>query len=179
VTIDVLRYPIGKFDVNAAVTPLHRQEAIETIAALPSSLRVAVRGLTDAQIDTPYREGGWTVRQVVHHVVDSHMNAYIRFKLTLTEETPTIKPYEEARWAELPDVRTMPVENSLAFLDLLHDRWVTLLRVMTDVDFARTFYHPERQQEISLNVITAMYAWHSKHHTAHITALRKRMGWAA
>ena len=176
---DALRYPIGPFSHPDSLTLHERQEAIEAIATLPALLRAAAQGLTDAQLDTPYREEGWTVRQVVHHVADSHMNAYIRLKLALTEETPTIKPYEEARWAELVDARTLPVECSLILLDALHTRWVALLRAMDEAAFARTFYHPESQRTFPLNISTALYAWHGKHHTAHITTLRSRMGWGA
>lgn len=142
-------------------------------------LRAAVQGLTDAQLDTPYREGGWTVRQVVHHVVDSHMNGYIRMKLALTEEAPTIKPYAEARWAELDHARTLPVECSLVLLDGLHARWGALLRTMDETAFTRTYDHPEFQRTFPLGISTALYAWHGKHHTAHITTLRARMGWRA
>ncbi len=140
-------------------------------------MRAAVKGLTPKQLDTPYRPGGWTVRQVLHHVPDSHLNAYVRFKLALTEDTPTIKPYYEARWANLADTRKTPVETSLALLDHLHARWVTLLRSLRSKDFAHRFFHPDHGKALTLDWALAMYAWHGPHHVAHITSLRKRMGW--
>lgn len=149
---------------------------IDVIAAAPLRMREAVAGLDAAQLDTPYREGGWTVRQVVHHVPDSHMNAYVRVKLALTEDEPTIKPYEEAAWAQLPDSRITPVEVSLALLEALHTRWVDLLRAMDGADFKRSFRHPEHGA-VTLDWLVGMYAWHSRHHVAHITSLRERMGW--
>jgi hypothetical protein len=147
------------------------------IAMLPDNLRAAVQGLTDTQLDTPYRDGSWTLRQVVHHVADSHMNAYIRFKLALTELTPTVKPYKEELWAELLDARSMPIAVSLTLIDALHERWSTLLRGMTDTDFSRTYYHPENDLVTPLTVVTMTYAWHGKHHTAVISKFRERQGW--
>lgn len=174
-----LRYPIGRFELPAQLTTPERSALIDTIAATPAALRVAVRGLSDTQLDTPYRPGGWTVRQVVHHVPDSHLNSYVRFRLALTEEQPTIKPYDEARWAELPDAKGPLVAESLALLEALHARWVSLLRAMTPAEFARTLVHPERPgAPMSLDTMVALYAWHGRHHVAHITALRERMGWA-
>ena len=170
------RYPVGPFTEPEAYTPERRARYIEEIAALPAALRAAVAGLTDRQLDEPYRPGGWTVRQVVHHVPDSHMNAFIRFKLALTEDVPTIKPYEEARWAELSDVRDTPIEASLALLDALHTRWVLLLRALTPADLTRRFNHPESGNQ-PLDRALALYAWHSRHHVAHITELRRRKGW--
>jgi uncharacterized damage-inducible protein DinB len=170
--LDELRYPIGRFNAAAAGT---REQQIEVVRRLPERLSAAVAGLDDAQLDTSYREGGWTVRQLVHHVADSHANAYIRFKLALTEDDPTIKAYDEAAWAKLPDSR-LPVEVSLAFTAAVHARLVSLLESMTDAEYDKTFRHPERGQ-ISLSNNLALYAWHSKHHTAHITRLRERMGW--
>lgn len=170
------RYPVGDYQPPKEVTPAMRQRAIGEIAATPAKFRAAVKGLTDAQLDTPYREGGWTVRQVVHHVPDSHMNAYVRWKLALTEETPTIKPYEEARWAELADSKSTPIEVSLALLDNLHDRWVRLLRSVKDADFARTFRHPDHGVR-TLDWMLFLYEWHGRHHTAHITELRKAKSW--
>ena len=170
------RYPIGDYQPPKEVTPAMRQRAIDDIAALPAQFRAAIKGLNDAQLDTPYREGGWTVRQVVHHVPDSHMNAYVRWKLALTEDQPTIKPYEEARWAELADTKSTPIEVSLALLDNLHDRWVRLLRSVKDSDFARTFRHPDHGVR-TLDWMLFLYQWHGKHHTAHITQLRKQRGW--
>jgi uncharacterized damage-inducible protein DinB len=170
------RYPVGKYEMPAAVTPAKRAEAIAQIAATPEKIRVAVQGLKDAQLDTPYRDGGWTVRQVVHHVADSHMNAYIRWRLALTEAEPTIKPYEEAAWAKLEDAAHAPVEISLKLLEPLHVRWVGLLQSVKDHEFARTFRHPEHGVR-TLDWMLFLYAWHGNHHTAHITELRKQKGW--
>jgi uncharacterized damage-inducible protein DinB len=172
---DDLRYPIGRFAAPAASSPGLRAEQIETLRLLPERLREAVSGLSEAQLDTPYREAGWTVRQVVHHFADSHANSYIRFKLALTEDWPTIKPYDEAAWARLNDSR-LPIDGSLVFLDALHARWVALLESMSEQDFGRGLTHPERGR-VDLKQALAMYAWHSRHHTAHITSLRARMGW--
>ena len=172
---DDLRYPVGKFSPAGAGTPALRAGQIETLRALPERLRAAVNGLSEAQLDTPYRENGWTVRQVVHHFADSHANSYVRFKLALTEDWPAIKPYDEAAWARLPDSR-MAIEPSLAFLSGLHERLVGLLASMSEEDLQRGFHHPERgRMDLATNL--ALYAWHSRHHTAHITGLRARMGW--
>jgi uncharacterized damage-inducible protein DinB len=171
-----LRYPIGKFQRPSSSTAEDRRRRIEEIAGLPAALRAAVDGLSPEQLDTPYRPGGWTVRQLVHHVPDSHINAYVRFRLALTEDTPRIKPYEEARWAELPDARSLPPDVSLALLDALHDRWVTLLSALPGDAWARGIDHPENGP-MTLDVLLAMYAWHGRHHVAHVTALRERMGW--
>ena len=173
------RFPLGKFTFPDEVTLEGRERWIGEVAEAPRQLRAAVQGLTESQLDTPYREGGWTVRQVVHHVPDSHLNAYIRFKLALTEDNPTIKPYEEARWAELADTRSTPIGVSLVLLEALHRRWVPLMRAMTDLDWNRTFFHPEQQRALRLDHILAMYAWHGRHHVAHITSLRDRMGWTS
>jgi hypothetical protein len=170
-----LRYPIGKFVPVPSLTPAQRMECISQIAAAPADLRRAVTGLTDQQLDTPYRDGGWTVRQVVHHVPDSHINAYVRFKLGLTENTPAIKTYEEKDWARTAETRA-PIAMSLDLLAALHQRWVTLLRAMTPADFARTISHPEWGKP-ALDTMLALYAWHGRHHTAHVTALRERMEW--
>jgi uncharacterized damage-inducible protein DinB len=171
---DDLRYPVGRFTPSPPYSASQRAEQIQILRDLPGRLRAAVHGLDDAQLDTPYREEGWTVRQVVHHVADSHMNSYVRFKLALTEYEPTVKPYDEAAWAMLADNR-MPVEVSLALTDALHRRWVDLLESLTEKDFQKKFNHPERgPQDLATNV--ALYAWHSRHHTAHITGLRARMG---
>jgi hypothetical protein len=172
---DDLRYPIGKFSPPAASTPAVRAGQIETLRLLPERLRTAVRGLNDAQLDTPYRDGGWTVRQVVHHFADSHANSYVRFKLALTEDWPTIKPYDEAAWARLPDSR-MTIEPSLDFVSGLHARLVGLLESMSEADFERGFHHPERGP-VTLAHNLAMYDWHSRHHVAHIASLRQRKGW--
>ena len=170
------RFPIGKFAMPAAVDAAWRTAAINAIGETPINLREAIAGWLDEQLDTPYREGGWTVRQLVHHVADSHINAYTRFRLALTEENPTIKPYEEAKWAELPDARSMGVEVSLMLLDALHERWTVLLRSMSEADFARTLTHPERGP-MTLDQMLGLYSWHGKHHVAHVTSLAKRMGW--
>ncbi len=170
------RYPVGTFEMPNEVTSALRQEAMEAIAETPAKLRKAVKGLNDAQLDTPYREGGWTVRQVVHHVPDSHMNAYVRWRLALTEQEPTIKSYEEARWANLDDAKSGPIEVSLALLEPLHDRWVRLLRSLKAEDFALTFRHPELGVR-TLDWLLFLYAWHGRHHTAHITELRKQKNW--
>ena len=169
------RYPVGKYSPPQEVTPALRQQAISAIAEAPAKLRAAVKGLSEEQLDTPYREGGWTVRQVAHHVPDSHMNAYMRFKWGLTEDTPAIKTYEEKDWAKTPEMRA-PIAMSLDLLTALHQRWVTLLRGMRPADFARTIKHPEWGTP-SLDTILALYAWHGRHHTAHVTSLRQRMGW--
>ena len=171
-----LRFPAGPFRMEDEVTIDECRRLVEEIAAAPARLRGAVAGLTPGQLDTPYRPGGWTVRQVVHHVPDSHLNSYVRFKLALTEDGPTIKPYDEARWAELPDSRETPLEVSLGLLDALHGRWVTLLRALSPADLERTFRHPE-MGVVPLRKNVALYAWHGRHHVAHITALRERMGW--
>jgi uncharacterized damage-inducible protein DinB len=170
------RYPIGRAEILPEITAQRRAELIAQVAAAPAQLREAVAGLDDRQLDTPYREGGWTVRQVVHHVPESHMNAFMRFKLALTEDVPTIKPYDEAAWAKLPDV-ALPVEPSLQLLEALHVRWVALLRAMTPEQFALGFVHPEHGRTLTLDQTLQIYGWHGRHHTAHVTALRERMGW--
>ena len=172
-----LRFPVGKFDVNASVSEAGYPRLIAAIAETPGTLRSAVAGLSRDQLETRYRPDGWTVKQVVHHVPDSHMNAYCRFKLALTEDEPTIKPYDEAKWAELPDSERMPIGVSLDLLDALHQRWVGLLRSMDAADFNRGFRHPEHDRVVTLGQMLALYAWHGRHHVAHITALRKREGW--
>jgi uncharacterized damage-inducible protein DinB len=172
-----LRYPIGRLSRPSELSPEDRTAAIDAIAVTPTNLAAAVNGLNDAQIDTPYRPGGWTVRQLVHHVADSHINAYTRFRFALTEDNPTIKPYEEAVWAELPDARLLPVSVSLLLLQALHERWVALLREVPHESFARTLQHPENGP-MTVDGLLATYAWHGRHHTAHVTALRERMGWS-
>jgi hypothetical protein len=171
-----LRYPIGKFQFAEASTEEQRKQSIDEIAQAPALLRAAIDGLSPAQLDTPYRPEGWTVRQVVHHVPDSHLNSYIRFKLALTEDEPTIKPYDEDRWARLADTPSTPIEVSLTMLESLHDRWVRLLRSLGPEDWKRTFRHPERGV-MTLERNLALYAWHGRHHTAHITTLRHRNNW--
>ncbi len=174
--MDDLRFPVGKFHYSGAGSAGEQQVFLEEIAQTPARLRAAVAGLDEKQFDTPYRPGGWTVRQVVHHVPDSHLNSYVRFKLALTEDEPTIKTYAEDRWAELPDNKATPVEVSLTLLDSLHDRWVRLLRSLTPEQWKRTFRHPELGP-MTLEKTLALYAWHGRHHVAHITELRKRMSW--
>jgi len=170
------RYPIGRYEpATVPLTAEQRGSFIGQIAAAPEQLRRAVAGLDDGRLDTPYRDGGWTVRQVVHHVPDSHLNAYVRFKLGLTEQEPAIRTYDEKRWAETPETRG-PVDGSLALLEALHRRWVVLLRGMSAADFARTIRHPE-WGTLTLDWVLGQYAWHGRHHTAHVTTLRARMGW--
>ena len=171
-----LRYPVGKPKMDGKITEAERRDLIESIAQAPARLRAAVEGLSSEQLDTPYRPDGWTVRQVVHHLPDSHLNAYIRFRLALTEDQPTIKTYEQERWAELEDARTAPIDLSLALLESLHRRWVVLLRALPPAAFARTFRHPELGV-VTLDQQLRMYEWHGRHHIAHITSLRQRMGY--
>jgi uncharacterized damage-inducible protein DinB len=173
---DHLQFPIGTFVEDRAVTPDKRQAWIAEIAAAPAALRAAVSGLSDRQLDTPYRPGGWTVRQVLHHVPDSHMNAYCRYKFALTEDNPTIKPYDEAAWANVADTARTPPDVSLALVEALHRRWVVLLESLTAGDFARPLQHPEKGS-ITLDWMLQLYAWHGRHHVAHITELRTREGW--
>ena len=175
-TETALQDPVGRFTDPQAVSVADRATALDEIALLPTALRTAVLGLSAVQLDTPYRDGGWTVRQVVHHVADSHMHAYLRVKFALTEESPTIRPYDEAAWSLLPDVTSIPVDTSLVLLDALHARWVACLRATPGDQFARPFVHPEMgPQPIDLSLLR--YAWHGRHHVAHVTSLRTRMGW--
>jgi hypothetical protein len=171
-----LQFPIGRFGLEGAPGVGQVRQAITQISEAPAKLRAAVEGLTPEQLDTPYRPGGWTVRQVVHHVPDSHLNSYCRLKLALTEDEPVIKPYDESRWAELEDSRVAPIEASLALLESLHKRWVMALDSIEPADFQRTFRHPDIGV-ITLAQNTCLYAWHGRHHVAHITSLRERMGW--
>jgi hypothetical protein len=173
---DDLRFPIGRFNWPASVSAAQREDYISRIASTPARLRTALSGLSAKQLDTPYREGGWTLRQVAHHVPDSHMNSYIRFKLALTEDNPTVKPYDEAAWAGLNDSVDTPVETSLCLLDRLHERWVVLLRGMSEAQWKKTFRHPDLGP-VSLEQNVTLYAWHGDHHVAHATALRQRLGW--
>jgi uncharacterized damage-inducible protein DinB len=170
------RYPIGEFSFDGTLTEAQKAKHLDDIEQTPTRLRAAVHGLSDQQVDTPYREGGWTVRQVVHHVPESHMNSYIRFKLALTEEAPTIRPYMEDRWAKLPDATTAPVELSLVLLEFLHKRWMLVLRAMKPEEWRRTFRHPEIGL-MTLEKALALYSWHGRHHVAHVAALREKMGW--
>jgi uncharacterized damage-inducible protein DinB len=173
--LDDLRYPIGRFSPPASSLPGIRAAHIQTLRLLPERLRAAVAGLSDAQLDTPYREGGWTVRQVVHHLADCHAQAYIRCKTALTEDWPIVKVYDEAAWANLPDSR-LPIDGSLALIEAVHGSWAALLELLTEDDFRKGFTHPERGR-VDLAKALAMYDWHSRHHTAHITSLRARQGW--
>jgi len=174
--MDNLSYPIGKYEPQP-FSEKQLKEWINDIRYLPQHIENALLNLDAAQIDTPYRPDGWTVKQLVHHVADSHMNAYIRFKLGLTEDTPTIKPYEQDEWVKLKDTENLPVNLSITLLHALHARWVEVLNNVAANDWNRKVVHPEHNREMSLWFLLGMYAWHSKHHTAHITALRKRMGW--
>lgn len=176
-TLETLRFPIGPFEKPTVITAALLQSYIAAIANFPCYLRSEVESLTPAQLDTPYREGGWTIRQVVNHCADSHMNSLTRFKLALTENKPTIKPYDEARWAELADSKQMPIEPALKTLEGLHERWVVLLNSLTKAELERTFIHPEHGKVFRLDETIALYAWHGKHHLAHITTLKVRMGW--
>jgi hypothetical protein len=171
-----LRYPIGEFKFEGPLSDEKRRSSIGRIEETPARMRAAVAGLTEEQLDTPYRPEGWTVRQVVHHVPESHLNSYLRFKLAITEDVPMIKPYFEDRWAELDDARQAPIALSLDLLDALHRRWIWFLRSLKPADFQRTFRHPELGI-VSLDKNIALYAWHGQHHVAHITSLRERMGW--
>ena len=174
-TANDLRYPLGRF-TPVAPSAARRSADIADIAALPQKIRAAVAGLDDRQLDTPYRPGGWTVRQLVHHVADSHMNGFIRVKLALTEDHPTIKPYDENAWARLADAR-LPIDLSLDILDGLHPRWAEVCNAMLADEFGRTFVHPEHGRVFTLDEHTQNYGWHSRHHVRHITALREREGW--
>jgi hypothetical protein len=175
-TEETLRYPNGRYSWDGP-SAVRRRADIDAIETLPAELRLAVGGLSDERLDTPYRRAGWTVRQVVHHLPDSHLNAYVRCKLALTEREPTIHPYDEAAWADLVDSRRTPIGVSLTLLESLHARWVTLLRSLVDEDFQRTFVHPEIEGARTLDWLTGLYAWHGRHHLAHVTSLAERMGW--
>ncbi len=170
------QYPIGKFVLDPDATPEKRKRWIEEVAAAPALFRNAVAQLKDAQLDTPYREGGWTLRQVIHHMSDSHLHTLVRFRMALTEDQPAITGYDPAKWGELPDAKTGPVDVSLALLDAVHARWILLLKSMTPADFARTFRRPDGQV-VTLDRALQLYAWHGKHHAAQITGLRQRMQW--
>lgn len=171
-----LRYPIGKFSPQESYTTQNLNEFIQRIADLPHKLEAAIRNLNETQLDTPYRDGGWTVRQVIHHVADSHMNAYIRIKWTLTEDTPLIKAYSEKAWAETPETKADP-SVSLDLLKALHKKWVILLKGLTPVELKKAFIHPDTKKSVTLETLMGLYAWHGDHHLGHITSLKKRMGW--
>jgi len=177
ISIDQLRFPVGKFSFNTNADNKEIMHWISEIEKLPSLLRDAVKGLNEEQLNTAYRPDGWTVRQVVHHVADSHMHAYIRTKHALTENKPTIKPYEEKLWAEMDDSKDLPVEVSLSLLDSLHTRWIYLLKKLSADDLNKTVFHPESKREMSVKFFLALYAWHCRHHVAHITELSKRIKW--
>jgi len=174
--LERLRYPIGRFQAEAGISSSRRDELIDDLAALPADLRTAVSDLSGPQLDTAYRPGGWTVRQVIHHLPDSHMNGYVRFRLAVTEDQPTIKGYDETAWAELPDARHADVALSLALLEALHRRWTTFLRTMDPDQYRTAFIHPQRGP-VTLEDNLQLYAWHGRHHLAHVTHLRERMGW--
>src|SRR5687767_7320901 len=175
--LESLRYPVGKAPRITELDSATRTRLIDTIARTPEQYRSLVAGLSDAQLDTPYRPGGWTVRQVVHHVPDSHMNAYLRMKFGLTEQQPQVKPYDQETWAQTPEIATTPISVSLDLLESLHERWVRLMKGMKDQDFARLINHPEWSAPLSLDMVAAHYAWHGRHHVGHISELRKRKGW--
>ena len=175
--IEELKYPIGKYVKPEILTPEILIQYIRDIELFPSRLRTEVEHLTPEQLDTHYRPDGWTIRQVVHHCADSHMNSFTRFKLALTEDTPTIKPYFEDRWAELADSKSMPIEPSLKILEGLHERWAVMLKSMTNEDLERRFVHPERGKELRLDATLGLYAWHCHHHLAHITNIKKMKQW--
>lgn len=177
--IEQLKYPIGKFVRGSkADNPTRRAQCIAEIGSFPAALRSTLTNLTDTQLDTPYRPGGWTVRQLVHHLADSHAQTIIRFKLALTEEQPVIKPYKESLWAEQIDARTMPLDPSLAIIGGVHARWVVLMRAMQDHEWDRAFVHPEQNRAITLAEALELYVWHARHHLAHITGLKQRAGWS-
>lgn len=175
--IDHLRYPNGPFCTPDMITPEAISSWIAAIEQLPAALRTTVYGLSDRQLDTPYREGGWTVRQVIHHIADSHLNAYTRLRLALTEENPTIKPYHEDRWAELDDAQHAPIDLSLTLIEALHSRWTRLLKSLSLDDFNRSFFHPENEKTFTIGENTCLYAWHGNHHRAQIAGLKERKGW--
>jgi DinB superfamily len=174
--LEKMKYPIGNFKMPESFSAELKAESIRTIVDFPKNIKKQVSELTEAQLDTPYRPEGWTIRQLVHHCADSHMNAFIRFKLALTEDKPTVKAYEEQLWAEQADYK-LPVEVSLNLIEALHTRWATLLASLTDTDFEAKYIHPQSGKELNLNYMLALYNWHCKHHLAHITELKKRMGW--
>ena len=176
IDIELLKYPIGKFTSPEKITQEHLAEAINEIKALPKYLESTVKPLSEEQLDTPYRPGGWTVRQVVHHCSDSHINAFIRFKLALTENNPTIKPYDEAAWANLGDSK-LPIEISIGILKNIHFKWGLILDQMSPEDFEKTYFHPESQKSVPLKEVALMYCWHGKHHLAHIQSLMIRENW--
>lgn len=176
-SIESLKYPIGRFEAPEKYEPEMQEAWIAAIEVLPRWLDLCIENLDAAQLDTVYRPGGWTVNQVIHHIADSHMNAYIRLKLALTEDSPVIKPYREELWAELPDVKAVPVNISITLLHALHRRWGQTLRNMQPEDWERNYYHPEQERYVPLWEMTDMYAWHGRHHMEQVRQLRQRMGW--
>ena len=175
--LERLKYPVGRYEKPEQNMPGLQRESLNVLRQLPMWMDACIENLDEAQLYVPYRPGGWTIAQVVHHVADSHMNAYIRLKLAMTEDNPTVKPYDEKAWAELPDNNSVPVNISVTMLHAMHRRMVALLEAMTPQDFERTYYHPEHKRDFPIWEMVAMYAWHSRHHTAHIMELRKRMNW--
>jgi DinB family protein len=175
--MDDLKYPIGKFQWPNSAKDEDRARWVAEIADTPDWLREAIEGLSEEQLDTPYRPEGWTVRQIVHHLADSHVNAYVRIRLALTEDTPTIRPYDQDGWANLSDAKLGPIEPSLVLLEAIHERWVSLVSILDDDDLHRQLVHPESDRKMDIDTVLAMYAWHGRHHVAHITELRQRMGW--
>jgi DinB superfamily len=171
---ELLKYPIGKFTPSDSYSPQQISDFIRRIESLPAKVEAALAGLTDAQLDIPYRDGGWTVRQVAHHLADSHLNAYIRFKWTLTEETPTIKAYDEKAWAVTPETHSDPTV-SVALLKSLHHKWVILLKSIAAADLSRQFYHPDSKKYVSIGNLMGTYAWHGEHHLAHIASAKEKM----
>lgn len=175
--LEKLRYPIGRFTFNSAADEKEVKKWVRNIEKHPANLKKALKGLDEKKLNTPYRAGGWSVRQVVHHLADSHMNAFIRIKLALSENNPTIKPYPEAEWAEMDDAKKVPVKVSLTLLEALHHRWTVMNKKIKSADYGRTVFHPEKKREVTIKEFLELYSWHSMHHCAHITSLRKRMKW--
>jgi uncharacterized damage-inducible protein DinB len=175
--LEKLRYPIGKFEFNSVAGNSEIKKWISDIEKLPPLLKKSLKGLDEKKLNTPYRQGGWTVKQVTHHLADSHINAYARIKLALTENQPTIKPYDETLWAELDDAKNLSIKVSLSLLDALHTRWVHTLKKLSDSDYERSVFHPGSKREMSIKFLIHLYSWHGKHHCAHITSLRKRNKW--
>ncbi len=175
--LEQIKYPIGRYKAPTEFTPQLINEWISAIEAMPSWLDPCIENLDEAQLEVPYRDGGWNSRQVIHHIADSHMNAYIRLKLALTEDNPIIKPYDENKWAVLTDVETVPVNISITLLHAMHRRWAAMLRSMGHEDWGRTYFHPEQNKSVPIWQMTALYAWHGRHHMEQIRSLRERMGW--
>jgi len=175
--LEQVKYPIGRYEKPAGFNPELKKELLGILKALPSWMDASIENLDEAQLEVPYREGGWNIKQVVHHVADSHLNAYVRLRLALTEDNPTVKPYDENAWAMLPDVNVVPVNVSVTMLHAMHRRLVALLEQIPEADWQKTYYHPDHKRNFPVWEVVALYAWHSRHHTAHIQELRLRMGW--